>query len=120
VSTSNGRAKPISLDRILSEFVGEFDFANSTHGVRGLNAEQYAWMLSTGGEFDLLEGWKIVESIVPSLTHEQVQSLTAPAVAAILKIADGRINEVNAQFPPAPDDPNAVGPTPGETPPASA
>jgi hypothetical protein len=120
VSTSNGRAKPISLDRILSEFAGEFDFANSTHGVRGLNAEQYAVDALDGRRVRSLGSYGRSSSRSSRRSPTSRQSLTAPAVGAILKIADGRINEVNAQFPPAPDDPNAVGPTPGETPPASA
>jgi hypothetical protein len=112
VSTTNGRPKPIALDHIISEIAGQISLFGGTHDVRTLDGEDYQRLKGFGDAFDIVESYGIVAKIVPSLSEADVKRLNAKTVGVILAIADGRVKEVEAQFPPAPDDPNGERPSP--------
>jgi hypothetical protein len=118
VSTSNGRPKPIALDHILSEIAGQITAFGGRTMCGRWTARTISGSKLFGDAFDIVESYGIVAKIVPSLSEADVKRLNAKTVGVILAIADGRVKEVEAQFPPAPDDPNGEGPSPAS--PASA
>lgn len=114
------RPKPIALDRLLSEAIGDCELFGRVHDVLPLNAVEYQ-LLQAGHEPDITRLFEIANRIVPTLTEEEQGKLTPPVVLAVIAIADGRVADVIAQFPPPPDnpnDPNGTGPAGSDSPPA--
>jgi hypothetical protein len=89
--------KVINLD-VFSNVAGRALLGGVEHDVLHLNGEEYR-LLAGGGSYTVLDTYAIVERIVPSLGAERVYQLSGAQVGRLIAIADGRISDVEAQFP---------------------
>lgn len=98
----------VNLDAVPS-IAGTVTVFGETHDVRDLDGDDYR-LLNNGSDPDIVGMYGLVEKLIPTLGTEKVNRLSGKQLALIVKIADGRVREVEAQFP------NDSGPETTETP----
>lgn len=87
--------KPVNLD-VFSDVAGCVILNGAEHNVLHLNGEEFRVL---SGAYSVLDVYPIVERIVPTLGAEAAWKLTAERVGNIIAIADGRVADVESQFP---------------------
>lgn len=98
----------VNLDAVPS-IAGTVTVFGETHDVRDLDGDDYRFV-NAGGDLDIVGMYTLAEKLIPTLGAEKVNRLTGKQLALIVRIADGRVKEVEAQFP------NESGPETSETP----
>jgi hypothetical protein len=98
-TSSNGKSS-VNIDPFAT-VAGHITVAGQEHDVLHLNGREYRTLRSGA---DALAAYDIVLRIVPTLSEDEVYSLTAPQIGAIIAVADGQVVAVEKQFP------NAEGP----------
>src|ERR1043165_21791 len=94
--------QPVTIDPF-STVAGSLVVDGVKHDVLHLTGREYRKLNSRGAE--VLDYFDVAERIVPSL-GEKANDFTAIQIVQVIAVADGRISEVELQFP------NSSGPTP--------
>jgi hypothetical protein len=88
--------KPVNIDPF-DDVAGQISHKGETHNVLHLNGADFRALRADGGA-DVLTAYAIAVRLVPTL-GERVYELTGAQVGAIIAIADGRVADVESQFP---------------------
>jgi hypothetical protein len=100
--TAGARKAPVSAPTVnldvFGTVAGHVTIGAERFDVRHLDGDDYR-LLNGGTEAGILAMYNLAEKLVPTLGADRINKLTGPQIGAIIAVADGRVQDIEAQFP---------------------